>query len=110
MSPPGSSSHSHSAGEMSGICTKCHSIGGISFAPLPDGVHTVTMSIRTISAGHGYAYVLRSVVNVDGDRTAPDQITRYYLEAGTPPGFWLCKGVAHLDHGELVPGQMLTST
>jgi conjugative relaxase-like TrwC/TraI family protein len=68
------------------------------------------MSIRKVSAGHGYAYVLKSVVNADGDRTAPDQVTRYYLEAGTPPGFWLGKGVAYLGHGELAPGQTVTAT
>lgn len=70
----------------------------------------MTMSIRKVSAGHGYAYVPKSVVNADGDRTAPDQVTRYYLEAGTPPGFWLGKGVAHLGHGELTQGQTVTAT
>jgi conjugative relaxase-like TrwC/TraI family protein len=68
------------------------------------------MSIRKVSAGHGYAYVLKSVVNADGDRTAPDQVTRYYLEAGTPPGFWLGEGVAYLGDGELAPGQTVTAT
>ncbi|MCF4122008.1 relaxase domain-containing protein [Antribacter sp. KLBMP9083] len=67
------------------------------------------MSIRKVSAGHGYAYVLKSVANADGDRTAPDQVTWYYLEAGTPPGFWLGKGVAHLGDGTLAPGQTVTS-
>lgn len=35
------------------------------------------MSIHKVSAGHGDAYVLKSVANADGHRTAPDQITRY---------------------------------
>lgn len=70
----------------------------------------MTMSIRKVSAGHGYAYVLKSVVNADGDRSAPDQVTRYYLESGTPPGFWLGTGVAHLGHGELAPGHAVTPT
>ncbi|MEU4360290.1 MobF family relaxase [Promicromonospora sp. NPDC023987] len=55
------------------------------------------MSIRKISAGDGYAYLLRSVVRGDGDRSAPDRVTRYYLEAGTPPGFWLGAGLEGLD-------------
>ncbi|GAA4726946.1 MULTISPECIES: MobF family relaxase [Promicromonospora] len=55
------------------------------------------MSIRKVSAGDGYAYLLRSVVRGDGDRSAPDRVTRYYLEAGTPPGFWLGSGLEALD-------------
>ncbi|WP_454852414.1 hypothetical protein [Promicromonospora soli] len=27
----------------------------------------------------------------------PDRVTRYYLEAGTPPGFWLGSGLGALD-------------
>jgi conjugative relaxase-like TrwC/TraI family protein len=70
----------------------------------------MTMSIRKVSAGHGYGYVLKSVVNADGDRSAPDQVTRYYLEVGTPPGFWLGAVVSHLGHGDLAPGQPVTAT
>jgi conjugative relaxase-like TrwC/TraI family protein len=61
------------------------------------GCVLVTMSIRKVSAGDGYAYLLRSVVRGDGDRSAPDRVTRYYLEAGTPPGFWLGSGLEALD-------------
>lgn len=57
----------------------------------------MTMSIRKVSAGDGYAYLLRSGVRGDGDRSALDQVTRYYLEAGTPPGFWLSSGLEALD-------------
>lgn len=57
----------------------------------------MTMSIRKVSAGHGYAYLLKSVARGDGDRAAPDRVTRYYLEAGTPPGSWLGKGLVSLS-------------
>ena len=64
----------------------------------------MTMSIRKVSAGDGYAYLLRSVVRGDGDRSAPDRVTRYYLEAGTPPGFWLGSGLEALDPALAVAG------
>jgi hypothetical protein len=35
----------------------------------------MTMSIRKVSAGHGYAYLLKSVARGDGDRAAPDRST-----------------------------------
>ncbi|MCF4123015.1 relaxase domain-containing protein [Antribacter sp. KLBMP9083] len=70
----------------------------------------MTMSIRKVSAGHGYAYLLRSVARGDGDRAAPDRVTRYYLEAGTPPGFWLGSAVADLARGgfALQEGDLVT--
>lgn len=70
----------------------------------------MTMSIRKVSAGHGYAYLLKSVARGDGDRAAPDRVTRYYLEAGTPPGFWLGKGLEALretTEGEQSPSGIL---
>lgn len=68
----------------------------------------MTMSIRVVSAGAGYKYLLRSVVNADGDRSAPDQVTRYYAEAGTPPGFWLGSGVTQFGEGALQQGDEVT--
>ena len=65
----------------------------------------MTMSIRKVSAGHGYAYLLKSVARGNGDRTAPDRVTRYYLEAGTPPGSWLGLGLAALGESTTEPGQ-----
>lgn len=44
----------------------------------------VTVSIRVMTAGEGYRYLLSTVVNGDGDRDAATALTRYYAEAGTP--------------------------
>src|SRR5699024_8240954 len=46
----------------------------------------VTVSIRVMTAGEGYRYLLNSVVIGGGDRDAASALTRYYLEAGTPWG------------------------
>ena len=42
--------------------------------------------MRVMSAGDGYEYLLRSVVAGDGNRSLSTPLTRYYEEAGTPPG------------------------
>lgn len=42
----------------------------------------MTVSIRVMTAGDGYRYLLNSVVTGDGDRDASSALTRYYLEAG----------------------------
>ena len=44
----------------------------------------MTVSIRVMTAGDGYRYLLNSVVIGDGDRDAVAALKRYYLEAGTP--------------------------
>ena len=49
-----------------------------------------------MTAGDGYRYLLNSVVIGDGDRDAASALTRYYLEAGTPPGFWVGSGLPGL--------------
>ncbi|MGJ0203570.1 relaxase domain-containing protein [Leucobacter sp. gxy201] len=56
----------------------------------------MTVSIRVMAAGDGYRYLLNSVVIGDGDRDAASALTRYYLEAGTPPGFWVGSGLPGL--------------
>lgn len=43
----------------------------------------MTVSMRVMSAGDGYKYLLRSVVTGDGDRSLSTTLTRYYAEAGT---------------------------
>ena len=57
----------------------------------------MTVSIKKMSAGEGYRYLLRTVAAGDGDRSLSSPLTRYYTEAGTPPGRWLGSGVASLD-------------
>ncbi|WP_448074217.1 hypothetical protein [Georgenia yuyongxinii] len=44
----------------------------------------MTVSMRVMSAGDGYAYLLRSVVTGDGRASQTSALTRYYTEAGTP--------------------------
>ncbi|MBD4568796.1 relaxase domain-containing protein, partial [Xanthomonas citri pv. citri] len=59
----------------------------------------MTVSMRVMSAGDGYRYLLRTVAAADGDRELSTPLTRYYAEAGTPPGQWLGSGVTSLGKG-----------
>lgn len=68
----------------------------------------MTVSMRVMSAGDGYKYLLRTVAAGDGDRSLSTPLTRYYAEAGTPPGRWLGSGVTALGHGELTPGAQVS--
>ena len=68
----------------------------------------MTVSMRVMSAGDGYRYLLRTVVAADGDRPLSTPLTRYYMEAGTPPGRWLGDGVASLGDGELAVGDVVS--
>ncbi|MDF1488833.1 MobF family relaxase [Tessaracoccus caeni] len=65
---------------------------------------SVTVSMRVMSAGDGYKYLLRSVVTGDCDRSLSTPLTRYYAEAGTPPGRWLGAGIAQLAGGQITTG------
>ena len=65
---------------------------------------SMTVSMRVMSAGDGCKYLLRTVAAGDGDRSLASPLTRYYGEAGTPPGRWLGSGVTALGHGELTSG------
>lgn len=68
----------------------------------------MTVSMRKMSAGKGYQYLLRSVVAGDGDRNLSTPLTRYYAEAGNPPGFWLGSGVGEFGAGEITVGSTVT--
>ncbi|MCH6470707.1 relaxase domain-containing protein [Sinomonas sp. 5-5] len=57
-----------------------------------------------MSAGDGYKYLLRTVAAADGDRSLSTPLTRYYAEAGTPPGRWLGSGLPALGAGQLRAG------
>lgn len=64
--------------------------------------------MRVMSAGDGYKYLLRSVAAGDGDRSLSTPLTRYYAEAGNPPGRWLGSGVASLGEGQLAIGDRVS--
>ncbi|MDN5745960.1 MAG: relaxase domain-containing protein, partial [Nocardioidaceae bacterium] len=68
----------------------------------------MTVSMRVMSAGDGYKYLLRTIAAADGDRSLSTPLTRYYAEAGTPPGQWLGSGVASLGNGQLAVGDRVS--
>ena len=61
-----------------------------------------------VSAGQGCAYLLRSVVSGDGNEPRASAFTRYFTEAGTPPGVWMGLGVDHLGEGAMHTGTTVT--
>lgn len=60
----------------------------------------VTVSMRIMSAGDGYRYLLASVAAGDGHRSLTAPLIDYYTQTGTPPGYWLGAGIAGLGDGE----------
>ena len=68
----------------------------------------MTVSMRVMSAGDGYRYLLKSVAVGDGNRDLTTPLTRYYQEKGTPPGFWIGAGLTGLGNGELETGAEVT--
>lgn len=73
-------------------------------------VTCVTVSMRVMTAGHGYRYLLRSVASGDGDRSLSTPLSRYDGEAGTPPGRWTGPGLAEFGEGRLSEGGQVTET
>lgn len=68
----------------------------------------MTVSMRVMSAGDGYKYLLRTVAAGDGDRNLSTPLTRYYNADGTPPGRWMGSGLAALGSGQLSDGDEVT--
>ena len=64
----------------------------------------MTVSMRVMSAGDGYKYLLRAVATGDGDRVLSTPLTRYYTEEGTPPGRWIGSAVTALGGGSIAVG------
>ncbi|TAM67062.1 MAG: conjugal transfer protein [Microbacteriaceae bacterium] len=64
--------------------------------------------MRVMSAGDGYKYLLRTVAAGDCDRSLSTPLTRYYAEAGTPPGRWLGAGVRSLGSGQILVGDQVS--
>lgn len=59
----------------------------------------MVMTIRVMSSGRGYEYLMKSVATGDTARETGTPLTRYYTETGCPPGTWLGSGLASLDTG-----------
>jgi len=68
----------------------------------------VTVSMRVMSAGDGYKYLLRTVAAGDGDRSLSTPLTRYYNAEGTPPGRWLGSGLPGLGAGQIRVGAQVS--
>jgi conjugative relaxase-like TrwC/TraI family protein len=71
-------------------------------------VCAVTVSMRVMSAGDGYKYLLRTVAAGDGQRSLSTPLTRYYSAKGTPPGRWMGSGLSGLGAGSIVEGAEVT--
>ena len=62
----------------------------------------MTVSMRVMSAGDGYKYLLRTVAAGDGQRSLSTPLTRYYSAKGTPPGRWMGSGLSGLGSGRIL--------
>lgn len=69
----------------------------------------MTVSMRVMSAGDGYKYLLRTVAAGDGARPLSTPLTRYYSAHGTPPGRWMGSGLSRLSTG-IHPGDIVTES
>ena len=58
----------------------------------------MTMSIRRMTLGAGYRYLMSSVARAD-EATKVAGLTGYYAATGTPPGWFLGAGLAGLAGG-----------
>ena len=67
--------------------------------PAPWGLDRVVISLRRMTLGSGYRYLMESVATSDGAVRASSNLTRYYAESGTPPGVFLGAGLTGLDDG-----------
>jgi conjugative relaxase-like TrwC/TraI family protein len=68
----------------------------------------MTVSMRVMSAGDGYKYLLRTVAAGDGQRSLSTPLTRYYSAKGTPPGRWMGSGLRGLGSGRILAGAEVT--
>jgi len=57
------------------------------------------ISIRRVSLGGGYRYLIDSVAAGDGNPEPAKGLAHYYASTGTPPGVFLGAGLADLDGG-----------
>ena len=57
------------------------------------------ISIRRVSLGGGFRYLMDSVAVGDGAPERTNNLARYYTDSGTPPGVFLGGGLADIDGG-----------
>ena len=57
------------------------------------------ISLRKMTLGSGYRYLMESVATGDAARRPSTSLSAYYAEPGTPPGVFLGAGLASLDGG-----------
>jgi conjugative relaxase-like TrwC/TraI family protein len=57
------------------------------------------ISLRKMTLGSGYRYLMESVAAGDGGRRRSTGLSAYYAESGTPSGVFLGAGLASLDGG-----------
>jgi conjugative relaxase-like TrwC/TraI family protein len=57
------------------------------------------ISLRKMTLGSGYRYLMESVAAGDGGRLQSTSMSDYYAGSGTPPGIFLGAGLASLDGG-----------
>ena len=62
-------------------------------------VGCTVLSIRRMTLGSGYRYLMESVAAGDGVRHQAMSLADYYAASGTPPGVFLGAGLAALDGG-----------
>jgi hypothetical protein len=66
------------------------------------------ISIRRVSLGGGFRYLMDSVAAGDGNPEPSRGLSRYYAASGTPPGVFCGAGLADLDDGRGIrPGSQV---
>ncbi len=67
------------------------------------------ISLRRMTLGSGYRYLMESVAVGDGALGRTSNLTHYYATSGTPPGVFLGAGLRGLDDGRgVMPGSQVT--
>ena len=67
------------------------------------------VSIRRVSLGSAYRYLLKSVAAGDGAAQGANALSRYYASSGTPPGVFVGSGLSALDDGRGVEAGTLVT-
>ena len=105
--PPASpSAHREPLSRLHTSGTSLRSVGG--WCPRRSVFLVVTMSIRRMTLGAGFRYLMSSVARMD--QTGPASgLTGYYAAQGTPPGRFLGRGLAGFNDGKGVEaGSLMT--